>query len=55
MSLQQSQHRVDRVIESSLQETMGRIFFSLINSSLNFTQVIIKANEIIPENLVAVR
>ena len=39
----------------SLQEIIGRNFFALINSSLNFTEVIIKANEIIPENLVAVR
>ena len=48
-------HRVDTVIESSLQEIIGRKFFAPINLNWNFTEVIIKANEIIPENLVAVR
>ena len=50
-----SNHRVDSVIESSFQEIIGRNFSALITFNLNFTEVIIKANEIIPESLVAAR
>ena len=42
------------VIEISLQEIVGRKKIPLINLNWNFTEVK-KANENIPENLVAVR
>ena len=62
-----SHYRVDSVIESSLQEVRGRKHYAIINLSLHFTEVIIKASfkkyvqdctyfssNVIPENLVAV-
>ena len=48
-------HRVDHVIESSLQEILGRKHFALINLSWYFIAVIIKEHKVIPENMVAVR
>ena len=47
-------HIVNSVIESSLQEIIGRKNFALVNLSWNFTEVIIKANKVIRENLVTV-
>ena len=46
--------RVDHnVIKSSLQEIIEIKKIALVNLSRNFTEVIIKANKVNPENLVA--
>ena len=45
---------VDIVIESSLREMIGIIFFSLFNLSLNFCETSMNDNKVILENLVAV-
>ena len=46
-------HRVDRVIESSLREIIGSKNFALINLSLNFCEATIYDKEVFLENLVA--
>ena len=47
-------HRVDRVIESSLREIIGSNNFALINLSLNFCETTIYDNKVFLENLTAV-
>ena len=54
LSLSTFNHRVDSVIESSLQEIIGRKNFALINLSLNFCETTIYDNKVFLENLVAV-
>ena len=46
-------HRVDSVIESSLQEIIGIKNFALINLSLNFCETTIYDNKVFLKNLVA--
>ena len=45
------QDRADSVMESSLQEILGSKKFALIKLSWKFTEVIMKANKVIHENL----
>ena len=46
-------HRVDSVIESSLPYIIGSKNCAFNNLSVNFTEIIMNASKVIPENLVA--
>ena len=50
----QCQYRVDSDIESSLEEIIGYTNFTLNSFNLNFAEVIMNANKVIPENFVVV-